>query len=94
MTRVELSDSLPPCSRCGGGLISSIVMPQEDTAGRPIQLELCSLCDTDKPAAAALLRWFATGGGKDMSRVAEGAELLVEWQKEGMAAHGWEFQTG
>jgi hypothetical protein len=89
MHRVELSDKLPPCSRCGGKVITSVVMPQDDAAGRPIQLQLCSSCDADKPAAGALLRWFATGGGHDLSRADEGARLLLEWTKEGMGEHGW-----
>ncbi|TQK42681.1 hypothetical protein FBY35_4109 [Streptomyces sp. SLBN-118] len=89
MTQVELAERLPSCSRCGGPLITSAVMPQEDADGFPIHLELCSSCDTEKPAAGALLRWFATGGGHDMSRVQEGADLLMDWTKEGMAEHGW-----
>ncbi|WP_406301323.1 DUF6300 family protein [Streptomyces sp. NBC_00885] len=89
VTQVELAERLPSCSRCGGPLITSAVMPQEDANGFPIHLELCSSCDADKPAAAALLCWFATGGGHDMSRVHEGADLLMEWTKEGMAEHGW-----
>ncbi|MEV6397397.1 DUF6300 family protein [Streptomyces sp. NPDC051907] len=91
MTRVELAERLPSCSRCGGRLITSAVMPQEDDEGFPIHLELCSACDAGKPAAGALLAWFATGGGHDMSRVQEGAELLVEWTKEGMGEHGWDW---
>ncbi|MFI1400412.1 DUF6300 family protein [Streptomyces sp. NPDC020681] len=89
MTRVELAENLPSCSRCGGPLISSAVMPQEDENGFPIHLELCASCDVGKPAACALLAWFGTGGGYDMARVEEGADLFVEWTKEGMAAHGW-----
>ncbi|WP_198549475.1 DUF6300 family protein [Streptomyces kanasensis] len=91
MHHVELSDQLPSCSRCGGGLISSVVMPQNDASGRPIHLELCSVCDSDKPAAGALLRWCSSGGGHDTSRAQEGAELLLEWTKEGMAEHGWHW---
>ncbi|MFI2352908.1 DUF6300 family protein [Streptomyces sp. NPDC019443] len=52
---------------------------------------MCSSCDTEKPAAGALLRWFATGGGHDMSRVHEGADLLMAWTREGMAEHGWSW---
>ncbi|NUK03425.1 hypothetical protein HRW18_34565 [Streptomyces lunaelactis] len=89
MDRVELAETLPSCSRCGGPLTTSGVMPHEDASGFPIHLELCSSCDTDKPAAGALLRWFATGGGHDMARVHEGADLMTEWTKEAMAEQGW-----
>ncbi len=91
MHRVELSDQLPSCSRCGGKLISSAVMPQNDSAGRPIHLELCPACDAAKPAAAALLHWFATGGGHASTRAQEGAKRMLEWTKEGMAEHGWHW---
>jgi hypothetical protein len=66
-------------------------MPQNDAAGRPIHLQLCPSCDADKPAAGALLAWLADGGGHDPSRVREGALLLLEWTKEGMAEHGWHW---
>ena len=93
MVRIELSSNLPRCSRCRGELTSSVVMPQEDTFGRPIHLELCAGCDAEKPAAGALLRFLADGGGKDPARAPEGARLLLEWQKEGMAVHGWAWAT-
>lgn len=89
MHRVVLSEGLPACSRCGGPLITSVVMPHDDDAGQPIHLELCAGCDASKPAAGALLDWFATGGGYDFTRVEEGADLLMEWTAEGMAEHGW-----
>ncbi|MET8680030.1 DUF6300 family protein [Streptomyces sp. NPDC004647] len=77
------------CSRCGGELIASHIMTQDDAAGRPIHLQMCSSCDAEKPAAGALLRWFATDGGRDSSRAEEGVRLLLEWTKAGMAEHGW-----
>ncbi|MER7109451.1 DUF6300 family protein [Streptomyces sp. NPDC000229] len=92
MHRVDLSDNLPPCSRCRGDLVSSVVMPKEDAFGRPIHLQLCPTCDAEKPAAGALLRFFAEGGGRDTARAEEGAQLLMEWTKEGMAEHGWYWQ--
>jgi hypothetical protein len=73
----------------------SAVAPQDDEHGRPIHLELCPACDTgdvDRPAAGLLVQWFANDGGHDMSRVQEGAHLLMEWTKECMAAHGWYWQ--
>ncbi|MGN9796206.1 DUF6300 family protein [Streptomyces sp. OZ13] len=91
MDHIELSDQLPSCSRCGGEVLSSVVMPQTDAAGRPIHLQLCPACDADKPAASALLAWLADGGGHDPSRTQEGAMLLMEWTKEGMAEHGWHW---
>ncbi|MFD5814801.1 DUF6300 family protein [Streptomyces sp. NPDC127038] len=87
--RLEISDLLPPCSRCGKDLIISCIAPRDDTAGRPIHLQLCSACDGEKQAAGALLFWFASGGGHDMERSHEGARLLLEWTKEAMAEHGW-----
>lgn len=89
MAQVVRSDRLPQCSRCHGDLITSAVMPKNDEHGRPIHLELCAACDADAPAAGALMRFFADGGGRDTSRSEEGARLLMEWTKEGMAAHGW-----
>ncbi|MFI9311457.1 DUF6300 family protein [Streptomyces triculaminicus] len=89
MHRVERSDKLPPCSRCGGRPLTSVVMPQDDAAGRPIHLQLCPACDAGKPAASALLHWLTSGGGHDPSRAEEGARLLLAWTKEGMADHGW-----
>ncbi|MEV7729749.1 DUF6300 family protein [Streptomyces sp. NPDC101733] len=89
MDHVELSDQLPRCSRCRGDLVSSIVMPQDDAEGWPIHLELCWACDVDKPAAGALLGFFAEGGGRDIARVEEAARLLIAWTDEGMAGHGF-----
>jgi len=92
MVRVERSDRLPQCSRCRGDLIISTVMPQDDQDGRPIHLELCATCDADKPAAQALIRWIATGGGRDTSRSEEGAQLVVAWTREAMAVYGWSWE--
>jgi hypothetical protein len=92
MHRVEISDKLPQCSRCRGNLITSAVMPKDDADGRPIHLELCPACDADKPAAGALLRFLAEGGGRDETRGEEGARLLMEWTKESMADHGWYWE--
>ncbi|MFJ8988969.1 DUF6300 family protein [Streptomyces sp. NPDC102279] len=89
---LETSDRLPPCSRCGGELLVSCIAPRNDAAGRPIHLQLCSPCDGEKPAAGALLFWFASGGGHDMGRGEEGARCLREWTKEAMAEHGWHWQ--
>lgn len=92
MVRVVTSDRLPQCSRCRGDLLTSIVMPQNDEHGRPIHLELCPACDADRPAAGALIRYFEDGRGRDATRAKEGALLVMEWTKEGMAAHGWFFE--
>ncbi|MEW2166056.1 DUF6300 family protein [Streptomyces sp. NPDC007084] len=88
---LETSDRLPPCSRCGGSLFVSCVAPRNDTAGRPIHLELCGTCDGEKPAAGAFLFWFASGGGHDTERGEEGARCLLEWTREAMADHGWHW---
>ncbi|MBT2611441.1 hypothetical protein J7I97_25075 [Streptomyces sp. ISL-87] len=85
----QLSDNLPLCSRCSGPLISACQMPQRDAFGRPITLELCEVCDTGNTAAGALLRFFTSGGGNETARAPEGAWLMVEFQKEVMAAHGY-----
>ena len=89
MPFVEPPEHSPPCSRCGRAPLTSAVMPQRDAAGRPIRLELCPACGDDRPAATALLDWFAANGGLDPSRAAEGARLLMAWTQEGMAAYGW-----
>ncbi|MEU3778375.1 DUF6300 family protein [Streptomyces sp. NPDC032472] len=88
---VRRSDNLPSCSRCRGPLILAARMPQRDRSGSPITLELCEACDTGDTAAGDLLRFFTSGGGNDTSRAAEGAELMVAFQKEVMAAHGYSF---
>ncbi|MET8680006.1 DUF6300 family protein [Streptomyces sp. NPDC004647] len=92
MALVEESDKLPQCSRCRGDLITSAVTPKDDAYGRPIHLELCAACDAEKPAAKALLRFLAETGGRDETRAEECARLLMQWTKEGMAAHGWYWQ--
>ncbi|WP_276313682.1 DUF6300 family protein [Streptomyces populi] len=92
MHSFETSDQLPPCSRCGGELLVSCIAPRNDTAGRPIHLQLCSACDGEKPAAGALLFWFASGGGHDTERGEEGARCLLAWTREAMAEHGWYWQ--
>ncbi|MDX2705643.1 DUF6300 family protein [Streptomyces sp. PA03-6a] len=92
-TRIETSGNLPPCSRCHGPLTISAAMPQQDNQGQPIHLELCRSCDTGKEAADALLAWFAAGGGHDPARAPEGARLLIAWQEEAMAVHGWVLAT-
>ncbi|MGW0730834.1 DUF6300 family protein [Streptomyces mirabilis] len=92
MHRLEISDLLPHCSRCGGDLTVSVVAPKNDTAGRPIHLQLCTPCDGEKQAAGALLFWFASGGGHDTERSEEGARLLLEWTREAMAEYGWYWQ--
>jgi uncharacterized protein DUF6300 len=97
MALVERSRRLPQCSRCRGDLIMSAVMPQDDDHGWPIHLELCVSCDAGdatRPAAGVLVQFFADGGGHDESRAQEGAQLLIEWTKEAMAAHGWYWQQG
>ncbi|MER7108808.1 DUF6300 family protein [Streptomyces sp. NPDC000229] len=86
---VQRSNDLPACSRCQGPLIMAARMPQRDTFGKPITLELCRLCDAGDTAAGALVRFFASGAGNDTSRAKEGAELLLDFQKEAMAAHGY-----
>ncbi|MEU5636680.1 DUF6300 family protein [Streptomyces rishiriensis] len=46
------------------------VAPQDDELGRPINLELCAVCDTgdvDRPAADLLVQLFANSGGHDES---------------------------
>lgn len=92
MNEILRIQDLPPCSRCGGDLVVTTAgMSQTDQAGQPITLGLCESCDAGKPAAAALLAFFAEGGGHDASRSAEGASLLMEWMKEGMAGHGWSW---
>ncbi|WP_328698030.1 DUF6300 family protein [Streptomyces sp. NBC_00342] len=89
MAQVVISDRLPLCSRCRGALLTSIVMPQNDEHGRPIHLELCAACDSDRPAAGTVSRFFVNGHGRDTARAKQGALLVMEWTKEGMAAHGW-----
>ncbi|MET8038757.1 DUF6300 family protein [Streptomyces sp. NPDC005345] len=92
MREIVRSQDLPSCSRCGGDrLLTTPRMPMKDASGQPIELELCEVCDADKPAAAALIAFFTEGGGHDVSRSTEGARLLMEWTKEGMADHGWSW---
>ncbi|WP_432190647.1 DUF6300 family protein [Streptomyces sp. Tue6028] len=93
MSQIVRSQELPLCSRCGGDhLLTTATMPMKDAFGQPIELELCKKCDADQPAAAALVRFFTEGGGHDLSRSKEGAQLLMEWTKEGMAVHGWYWE--
>ncbi|MGI5485050.1 DUF6300 family protein [Streptomyces lavendofoliae] len=86
---VRRSNDLPSCSRCNGPLILAAQMPQLDTFGKPITLELCGACDAGGTAAGALVRFFASGAGNDTSRAKEGADLLLAFQKEIMARHGY-----
>ncbi|MFF3313193.1 DUF6300 family protein [Streptomyces sp. NPDC002952] len=84
------SRELPGCSRCGQQqLLTTAAMPKKDALGKPIVLELCKVCDAKRLAAAAVIDFFATGGGHDLARAREGARLLTEWTTEGMAAYGW-----
>ncbi|MFD7980251.1 DUF6300 family protein [Streptomyces sp. NPDC059071] len=53
------------------------------TAGNP----------TARPPGS-LLQWFADGGGRDTTRAEEGAVLLLQWTRECMAIHGWDWQPG
>ncbi|PNE43448.1 DUF6300 family protein [Streptomyces noursei] len=95
MVLFNLSDRLPHCSRCRGDLVISSVAPQNDAYGRPIHLELCAACDAGdagRPAAGILLQFIVEGGGQDASRSQEAAQLVMEWTKECMAAHGWYWQ--
>ncbi|MFD6751192.1 DUF6300 family protein [Streptomyces anthocyanicus] len=91
MNEILRIQDLPPCSRCGGDLVVTVARMKPNASEQPIELELCESCDADKPAAAALLAFFTEGGGHDASRSAEGASLLMEWTKEGMAEHGWSW---
>ncbi|MFF3558257.1 DUF6300 family protein [Streptomyces tsukubensis] len=86
---VRRSNDLPSCSRCNGPLILAARTGQLDTSGNPITLELCKACDAGNTAAGALVRFFASGAGNHTSRAKEGAELLLAFQKELMAAHGY-----
>ncbi|MCX4564691.1 DUF6300 family protein [Streptomyces phaeochromogenes] len=93
MNQVVRSQTLPACSRCHGDhLLTMADMPKTDAYGRRIRLELCKVCDADKPAAAAVIRFFTTGGGHDLSRAEEGSRLMTEWTREGMAAYGWHWE--
>lgn len=96
MAVVQRAERLPHCSWCGGDLIISAVAPKDDAQGRPIHMELCAASDTGdphRPAAGMLVQFFADGGGRDLSRSEEGAILLMDWTRECMAAHGWEWQA-
>lgn len=97
MTHLELKDHLPQCSRCRGNLIMSAVAPENDAEGWPIHLELCPRCDSadcSRPHAGILVQFFIDGGGRDTERAAEGAQLLIEWTKECLAAHGYRWEPG
>jgi hypothetical protein len=61
------------------------------TGGRSI-LSCVPACTTGKPAAGALLLFLAEGGDRDATREEEGARLLMERTKEGMADHGWYWE--
>lgn len=90
MNQVVRSRTLPACSRCSQDqLVTVAKMPKTDSYGWPIRLELCKVCDADKPAASAVIRFFSTGGGHDTRQAEEGARLMMEWTKEGMGAYGW-----
>ncbi|MFH8470613.1 DUF6300 family protein [Streptomyces sp. NPDC017991] len=69
-----------------------MAVPKTDAYGRRIRLKLCKVCDTDKPAAAAFIDFFTSGGSHDLSRAAEGSRLVIEWTREGMATYGWHWE--
>ncbi|MFE9813021.1 DUF6300 family protein [Streptomyces sp. NPDC005548] len=48
-------------------------------------VELCESCNAHKQAAAAVIRFFAEAGGRDIARSADGAHLTLEWTEQGMA---------
>lgn len=90
----RLSSEQLPCARCGADdVIMTGKMPVSDAFGQPIVLQLCPHCDTGPSAAGDVLRFFLDGGGKDASRAAEAAGLVFAWQKEAMAAHGYQWVT-
>lgn len=90
MNQIARSQTLPVCSRCHADELMTVAdMPKNDATGRRIRLELCKVCDADKPAASAVIGFFASGGGHDLSRAEEGSRLMIEWTREGMAAYGW-----
>ncbi|MEE1928784.1 DUF6300 family protein [Streptomyces sp. TRM 70351] len=87
------SQTLPACSRCHQDQLLSVAnMPKTDAYGRRIQLELCKVCDTDKPAAAASTNFLTTAGGHDLSRAEEASQLMIKWTREGMAAYVWYWE--
>ncbi|MGW6459924.1 DUF6300 family protein [Streptomyces sp. NPDC055078] len=88
--RIERAPELPPCSRCGGQLTISAKGPV-GSLGVPVRLELCRACDSGKPAAGPLLKFLASGSGKDPSRVQEGARLIWAWERETLAAHEYHW---
>ncbi|MEU2561840.1 DUF6300 family protein [Streptomyces longispororuber] len=55
---------------------------------------MCSACDTGQPAAAALIQFFADGGGRDGSGAEQGARLMWAWAREGLATYGWCSEEG
>ncbi|GHH63449.1 DUF6300 family protein [Streptomyces umbrinus] len=78
MNQVVRSQTLPACSRCHQDqLLTMADMPKTDAYGRRIRLKLCKACDADKPAAAAVIGFFTTGGGHDLSRAEEGTRLMT-----------------
>ncbi|WP_413755187.1 DUF6300 family protein [Streptomyces sp. MMBL 11-3] len=93
MSQFVRSQTLPACTCCHADRLLTLVdMPKTDAYGRRIQLELCKDCDAGKPAAAAVIAFFATGGGHDLSRAEEGSRLMMEWTKEGISAYGWHWE--
>ncbi|MGA5425147.1 DUF6300 family protein [Streptomyces lavendulocolor] len=82
-----------PAPRCQGPLILAAQVPQLDASGNPITLELCAACDAGDTAAGALVRFLISGAGNDTSRAKEGADLILAFQKEIMAAHGARRQS-
>ncbi|MFE5093794.1 DUF6300 family protein [Streptomyces sp. NPDC056638] len=55
-------------------------------------MKLYVACAADRVTADALLRWFAEGGGRDVTRAEDAARALMEWTEEHMAEHGWSWQ--
>ncbi|TKA06364.1 DUF6300 family protein [Actinacidiphila oryziradicis] len=72
---------LPPCSRCGMGL----VLGWHGPLFSGVWMELCPVCDADGLAARALARWIRNPE-RDVRQL---PQLFEDWETEVMQAKGW-----
>ncbi|MGI5461092.1 DUF6300 family protein [Streptomyces sp. CA-249302] len=73
--------SRPPCSRCAAELL----LYWNGPATTGVWLELCPVCDANRPAGTALIAWIRDSD----RRPADLPQLFDDWESKTMQALGW-----
>lgn len=86
--RVDQSDDMPGCMRCGEETALRAMVP---IGGASVNVELCLSCDAGPTAAGRLVEHFLLPAEEKSAAVM--AELIKAWMLEAMAARGFGYMA-